>query len=139
MAALDFAAMLKASRKSARSSASAATPAPASPLDLSPNWLPAPPSLPQLSSSIAYLPSFLPPSSAASLLASLSRHPWSALPGRRLQNHGGVPHALGTMSERLPPFLLELAGKLGGAFDGEPPDQVLANEYERGGGIGRHK
>jgi len=67
---------------------------------------------------------------------------WASLPGRRLLNLGGVPHASGMFPEPLPHFAQTLSRVLcdSGVFEtGSEPDQFLINEYFEAQGIDLHR
>ena len=100
---------------------------------------------------LVYVPNFITVAERDALLSSLDSTAWINLPNRKLQNHGGVPHPSGMIAERLPPYLQSFASRVAPAFkdceqdceqdyeqDCSPPDQILVNSYERGGGISPH-
>lgn len=63
-----------------------------------------------------------------------SKRHWTNLRNRRLQNHGGIPHAGGMLPEPLPPFLEAVCAAIrdSGVFPVKrPPNHVLLNEYGR--------
>ena len=67
----------------------------------------------------------------ASVYCDASRAHWTNLRNRRLQNHGGTPHAGGMVPKPLPPFLDAVGQALvqAGVFDvATPPNHVLLNE-----------
>lgn len=67
---------------------------------------------------------------------------WTSLPGRRLLNLGGVPHASGMFIEPLPHFAAALGEALvqAGVFEhSSRPDQFLINEYFGSQGIDAHR
>lgn len=94
---------------------------------------------------VYYVPDFFSHVEAADHLARLGTMPedaWVNLRRRRLQNHGGTPHADGMMPERIPLFIKAVmdATVSAGLFDAEqPPNHVLLNEYKRGQGIMPHQ
>lgn len=47
-----------------------------------------------------------------------NRTRWTQVRGRRLQNYGGVPHANGMVTERLPKFIDEIITRIK-SFSGE--------------------
>ena len=94
---------------------------------------------------VHYVPNFVTPDEAAALLARLEEMPescWAQLRRRRLQNHGGTPHANGMHPEPIPRFVQALmdATVEAGVFPRDaPPNHVLLNEYARGQGIAPHQ
>eukprot|EP01116_Phalansterium_solitarium_P011755 TRINITY_DN27525_c0_g1_i1.p1 TRINITY_DN27525_c0_g1~~TRINITY_DN27525_c0_g1_i1.p1 ORF type:complete len:242 (-),score=78.24 TRINITY_DN27525_c0_g1_i1:282-1007(-) len=88
-----------------------------------------------------YVPDYLSEEEQSALLTSIYQTgKWKEVTGRRLQQHGGIPHPKGMVAVRLPEFLARLGQRMAGdgVFDGEPPNHVLVNEYAPGQGIMPH-
>ncbi len=163
--ALDFAAMMKAERARARGGETPplAAPAPAAapvaaevvPAHASGFRLPSSAARPALVRSehavrgapptVWHVPEFVTPDEEARLMRCADDAPaaaWTALRGRRLQNHGGVATADGMVAERLSDWLESVCEALvtAGVFEpSAPPNHVLVNEYLPGQGIDAHR
>lgn len=90
-------------------------------------------------------PDYLTPKDHDALLAAVDRQPWLAVLRRRVQHYGyrydykakkaGPDLYLGP----LPDWAQELAGRLtADGWFGDPPDQLIVNEYQPGQGISKH-
>jgi alkylated DNA repair dioxygenase AlkB len=93
---------------------------------------------------LTYLPDFLTPEAANSLVSAIDALPWETNLSRRTQQYGYTyahksaaldPTYLG----EFPTFLQAIAEQLcRGNFFAKTPNQVIINEYEPGQGIGKH-
>lgn len=75
-----------------------------------------------------------------SVYCDAARPLWTNLRNRRLQNHGGTPHAGGMVPQALPPFLQAVCDALTqcGVFAADaPPNHVLLNECVAVAGPGK--
>lgn len=94
--------------------------------------------IPSLPDSINYIPSFISPAEEASLIAHISRHPWTHLAHRKLQAHPGPLSPAGALlAAPLPAFLQPLAERIAalGVFDERErsDDEAEQGEVKRGG------
>ena len=92
----------------------------------------------------AIVPEFITEAEERRILQRIGEAPWSADPGRRVQQYGfrydyrnhdpnrRVPAA------EFPRWAEVMARRLLPVFDGAPPEQCIVNEYRPGQGIGMH-
>jgi len=147
MTSIDFAALMREERQKREIATASPLPpllAPRLPIELEMHRVGAEIGL----SDCFYLPNFLSNEEAQSLKAAALQADgevgsrWASLPGRRLLNLGGVPHASGMFAEPLPHFAQVLSQALceSGVFEADAePDQFLINEYFEEQGIDAHR